>query len=350
MGGSTSKLDKVLADSPDERCFGLENFGNTCYCNSVLQALYFCKPFRGKVLAYASALPKEGTEENLLSRLAELFVMINGSKKKTGTLSPKKFVERLKKDNELFRSYMHQDAHEFLNYLLNQVVETLESEAKAKGAVGSPESPIVTWGHDTFQGKLVNETRCLHCETVTCREEVFMDLSLEIDQNCSLTSCLKQFSATEMLEGDDKFFCDRCCCLQEAQKRMLIKAAPTVLILHLKRFKYVESQGRMRKLMHRVVFPMELKIANSSEDGTAMDTAYSLFAVVVHVGSGPHHGHYVSLIKSHDNWLFFDDDSVDMITESQVHSTFGSTQEAAAGMASMDHGYLLLYEKTPLAA
>lgn len=76
MGGSTSKLDKVLADSPDERCFGLENFGNTCYCNSVLQALYFCKPFRGKVLAYASALPKEGTEENLLSRLAELFVMV----------------------------------------------------------------------------------------------------------------------------------------------------------------------------------------------------------------------------------------------------------------------------------
>lgn len=58
-------------------------------------------------------------------------------------------------------------------------------------------------------------------------------------------SCLSPFhSATEMLEGDDKFFCDRCCCLQEAQKRMLIKTAPPVLILHLKRFKYVESQGR----------------------------------------------------------------------------------------------------------
>lgn len=81
MGPSSSKLDKVLADTPDdERCYGLENFGNTCYCNSVLQALYFCKPFRERVLAYAAALPKDGGEENLLIRLAELFVMVGGSR------------------------------------------------------------------------------------------------------------------------------------------------------------------------------------------------------------------------------------------------------------------------------
>ena len=51
-------------------------------------------------------------------------------------------------------------------------------------------------------------------------------------------------SAMEMLNRDDKFFCDQCCCLQEAQKRMLIKQAPPVLILHLKRFKYVETEDR----------------------------------------------------------------------------------------------------------
>jgi len=48
----------------------------------------------------------------------------------------------------------------------------------------------------------------------------------------------------ETLDRDDKFYCDRCCCLQEAQKRMLIKEAPQCLILHLKRFKYIETQGR----------------------------------------------------------------------------------------------------------
>ena len=47
-------------------------------------------------------------------------------------------------------------------------------------------------------------------------------------------------------------------------------------------------------------------------------------------------GHYVSLIKSHATWLFFDDDNVETITESQVQSTFGSTQEY--GNNNMDHG------------
>lgn len=146
-----------------------------------------------------------------------------------------------------------QDAHEFLNYLLNQMAEILEAQEKAaakqqgsshlqhnsSSTIGAnstsstpPGTPYVspfaaassaagpgpqqppngqsqglpgstqpqqqqqqqpTWVHDIFQGWLVSETRCLQCETITRREESFMDLSLEIDHNTSLTSCLKQF-------------------------------------------------------------------------------------------------------------------------------------------------------------
>ena len=35
-------------------------------------------------------------------------VQISTHKKKTGVLSPKRFINRLKRDNELFRGYMHQ--------------------------------------------------------------------------------------------------------------------------------------------------------------------------------------------------------------------------------------------------
>ena len=57
----------------------------------------------------------------------------------------------------------------------------------------------------------------------------------------------------------------------------------------------------------------------------------------------PRTGHYVSLIKAHNSWLFFDDEAVDGITESQIQSTFGSTQEY--GSSNMDHGYLLFFDK-----
>lgn len=360
MGAAGSKLEKALGEQfPEgERYFGLENFGNTCYCNSVLQALYFCVPFREKLLEYYGNNKNLSEDENLLTCLADLFNQISSQKKKTGVIAPKRFVHRVKKQNEIFRSYMHQDAHEFLNFLLNELVDILEKEANAvkntpetssplekvangpsgPQANGSRKEPLVTWVHKCFQGLLTNETRCLLCETVTARDETFFDLSLDIEQNSSITSCLKNFSSTETLNAEDKFFCDKCCSLQEAQKRMKIKKPPNILVIHLKRFKYIEQLGRYKKLSYRVVFPMELKLNNTVDNA---DCEYSLSAVVVHVGSGPNHGHYVSLVKSHNHWLFFDDENVEMIEESTVQTFFGSAQEFSS---NTDHGYILFYE------
>lgn len=38
-------------------------------------------------------------------------------------------------------------------------------------------------------------------------------------------------------------------------------------------------------------------------------------AVVIHCGSGPNRGHYISIVKSHGLWLLFDDDMVDVSTK-----------------------------------
>lgn len=83
---------------------------------------------------------------------------------------------------------------------------------------------------------------------------------------------------------------------------------------------------------------MELKLSNTVEDA---DSEYSLFAVVIHVGSGPNHGHYVSLVKTHNHWLLFDDENVEMIDESTVQTFYGSSQEYSG---NTDHGYILFYE------
>ena len=353
QGNSSTKLEKAIdGHIPNgERYYGLENFGNTCYANSVLQALYFCRPFREGLLEYYERLP-ETHEENLLTCLGELFFEIASQNKRTGVYSPKRFIARLKRDNELFRSFMHQDAHEFFNYTLNECCEILEREARAaRGPAAETDddatnhrAPITTWIHEIFQGHLTNETECLWCENVTRRDEAFLDLSLDVEQNASVSACLRQFSSDELLANRDKFQCDKCGGLQEAHKRMVLKSAPSVLALHLKRFKYIESAGRHSKLMHRVVFPPELRLDTLSEEASAeqKDAYYDLFAIVVHAGSGPNHGHYVSLVKSHGQWLTYDDDAVDIAEEADVMRLYGNTRE---NQGSSEQGYILFYQR-----
>lgn len=62
----------------------------------MLQALYFCRPFRENVLAYKAQQKKK---ENLLTCLADLFHSIATQKKKVGVIPPKKFISRLRKEN-----------------------------------------------------------------------------------------------------------------------------------------------------------------------------------------------------------------------------------------------------------
>ena len=71
-------------------------FGNSCYVNSVVQALYFCQPFRQQVLQYQQASEEPDT---LLSVLADLFDQIATSRKKFGIIHPRKFVTKVKKEN-----------------------------------------------------------------------------------------------------------------------------------------------------------------------------------------------------------------------------------------------------------
>eukprot|EP01133_Synstelium_polycarpum_P005667 gene5667-6543_t len=98
--------------------------------------------------------------------------------------------------------------------------------------------------------------------------------------------------------------------LENAQKRMKIKKLPNTLIIHLKRFKFIEQIQQYKKLNYRVVFPFELIVQNTTNDIEEPDKKYHLFAVVIHAGNGPNHGHYTSMVKSNGNWIGFDDENM----------------------------------------
>ena len=72
-------------------------------------------------------------KETLLSCLADLFYSIATQKKKVGTIAPKKFIARLRKEKVDFDNYMQQDAHEFLNFLINHINEIIVCKSFFKG-------------------------------------------------------------------------------------------------------------------------------------------------------------------------------------------------------------------------
>ncbi|KAK7737467.1 hypothetical protein SLS53_006540 [Cytospora paraplurivora] len=306
-------------------------------------------------------------DECTFTGLKDIFTALIESSARTGVLSPQRFLEIFKRDNENFRNQNHQDAHEFYGLVLNDVIANVEANARrvqelelrtengladsVGNAVGASaalmkaqqamrSSPGTGWVHDIFEGVLTSETKCLACETASQRDETFLDLSIDLEEHSSVTSCLRKFSDEEMLCERNKFHCDHCGGLQEAEKRMKIKKLPKVMALHLKRFKYTEDFTRLQKLFHRVVYPYHLRMFNTTEDAEDPDRLYELYAVVVHIGGNAYHGHYVSVIKTPDRgWLLFDDEMVEPVDKHFVRNFFGDKP----GMAC---AYVLFYQET----
>ena len=243
--------------------------------------------------------------------------------------------------------------------VVNDISETLIKHAKERGKPGCEEPEFKTWVHKIFEGKIVTETKCLECESVSKREESFFTLRLPVTQNSSVTACLKRFSESENMCSSDKYFCDTCNSRQEAHKRVRIQSLPEILAMELKRFEYVScnsSHGgfELKKLMYRVSFSLELRLFNTTETTASMDQMYDLFAVVIHVGSQLNRGHYICLRRAEVvdedgeyGWFEFDDQNVVYHKGSeQVRKYFGNTDsQMTSRLSSAETAYMLFYER-----
>lgn len=98
--------------------------------------------------------------------------------------------------------------------------------------------PPPTAVDELFGGLLSITTRCMVCESCSVRQEPFMDLSLPVnsDGGRGLVWSLRAFAArSERLHGSNKYHCETCHTLTEADRSIRIQALPKILTLHLNR-------------------------------------------------------------------------------------------------------------------
>ncbi|XP_036319948.1 LOW QUALITY PROTEIN: ubiquitin carboxyl-terminal hydrolase 45 [Rhagoletis pomonella] len=136
------------------------------------------------------------------------------------------------------------------------------------------------------------------------------------DGECSVQSCLNNFTGVELMTGNNKVGCENCTkrinstdpkaktVNTNATKQFLISSPPAVLILHLKRFQ-LGPRCIFRKLTRAVSFPMVLDIAPfcgskvknlPNIDRKQKKLLYALYGIVEHSG-GMYGGHYTAYVK-----------------------------------------------------
>ncbi|KAJ4709081.1 Ubiquitinyl hydrolase 1 [Melia azedarach] len=375
MVSNASPIDSSSATNGDlpRGLRGLNNLGNTCFMNSVLQALFHTPPLRNYFLSdrhnryYCQS--KNGVKMCLACDMDAMFSAVFSGDRTP--YSPAKFLHSWWQHAANLASYEQQDAHEFFISMLDGIHEKVEKDQRKPRNQGNGDCCIA---HRVFSGILRSDVMCMACGFTSTTYDPCVDFSLDLEPNqggstktastksnhscngeadsmnssqnygtSTLMGCLDRFTRAERLGSDQKFFCQQCQVRQESLKQMSIRKLPLVSCFHIKRFEHSSVRKMSRKVDRYLQFPFSLDMApylSSSIlrgrfgnrifpfDGAESDalnepsSEFELFAVVTHTGKLDA-GHYVTYLRLSNQWYKCDDAWITQVNESIVRAAQG---------------------------
>ncbi|XP_058852435.1 ubiquitin carboxyl-terminal hydrolase 47 isoform X5 [Acipenser ruthenus] len=251
LGNIMSKLKKFPSirgnSNMDTGYRGLINQGATCYLNTVLQTFFMTPEFRDAVHEYSG--PEKDKEKNLLFQLKKLFQNLEDGEYEVKTTGVTRSLGMMHRDGRV-----QQDVAEFFRKILNEV---------------SKESPV----SENYQSTVINSIKCLRCGTEASDNSRYLDIPLPLnttDHSASIMYSVEKglldFLKTELLEGDNQSYCDKCEMKTDTETRYYFQRLPQILTLHLKRFEFDYYQMSYVKIQCPVEIPLELQFQAPTEN------------------------------------------------------------------------------------
>ena len=313
---------------------GLQNLGNTCYLNSIIQLLFMIPEFRFSILSIDDGKDKTKGEyiddDNILHQLQKLYTYLILTSDRF--ISPQEFFLSIKDSNEnILRTNEQKDSQEFFSMFCDQLEKHLKDIPGQKFLL-----------KNLFGGFKINIKKCNDCNDVTKNYEEIKDISLDIKNLKNLEESLDKFISEEQIED---YKCDKCNKKVTVSKHNLLSHLPNYLEIELKRMVKNLQLDKDIKINSRFEFPLTLNMKkycyNNIKENKDNDInyEYNLKAINVHIGN-TEGGHFVSIIKDENGkWYEFDDK---IIREFDINNL---GEECFGGEGKYKTAYLLFYEK-----
>ncbi|MED6151763.1 hypothetical protein PIB30_085587, partial [Stylosanthes scabra] len=287
---------------------GIVNEGNTCYLNAILQSLTHTVPFVEAIRSCNHITPCTNYDERSVTYCAicALRDHINAALlTPRRPVKPRRLVNKLNYFSPHYSVGRQEDSHEFMLRVFAKIIACFPD--------GAPNLVDTV-----FRGQTVSRLTCCtpNCDHLSDTPHPIMEFNLEIQNVDSVKGAIDSFTKVEKVEAN----CEKCKERVAMGKQLLLKEAPQIVVLHLKRFKEVGTCSTYKKIDKDVKYEVDLDLKeytiNKEEN---VKFKYDLYAIVVHSGKQLDLGHYYCIVcTDEDNWHKMNDAQVTRVTKEEA--------------------------------
>lgn len=328
---------------------GLLNLGNTCFLNSVLQALCLCTPLVTYMLRDPTRTPvtRKGSKKGPLVSGLQLFFAdmkvhsdtMDCKDRKESYYRPTGVISALLNtvkacDDDWYQPRQQADAAECIQYLLDgvhdaiyrQVRITIHGEA-ATSEQQSHVKALQSWSQfftkeyspivEHFYGQHQIRIQCGKCKNMSERYEPWLMLKAPIPGGDTVgaevptfEACMNAAYASETIPD---YACDHCKSPQSATMTTRISKLPNILIFTFKRFTNTGAKirGQIDWDLEALSLRPWMAFSRCPFTDASVKATFRTIAVIEHTGSS-RMGHYRMFGRKADGapWMECDDESV----------------------------------------